>query len=168
MTNPVNTPRLREWALDMAEHVSKLSKDPSTQVGAIIFDPKRRIVSAGYNGFARGVEDTVERLDDRPTKYRLTLHAEQNALMFATASLDNCTLVVTHPCCAHCAALSIQAGIKHVMWPDPSEEFKDRWGGDMALTAQQFKEAGVEVTVIPPARDGAEVEIAQLSKDVKE
>jgi dCMP deaminase len=143
--NPLDTPRLKHWALDMARHVAKLSKDPSSKVGAIIFDSKRRLVSAGYNGFARGVHDTKERLDDRETKYKLILHAEKNAIMFATAPLDGCTLVVTHPCCAQCAALVIQAGIAHVMWPRPDTEFKARWADDLKLTWQQFNEAGVAV-----------------------
>lgn len=148
MTNPLDTPRLQEWALGMAKHVAKLSKDPSTKVGAVIFDPKRRLVSAGYNGFARGVRDTEARLNDRETKYKLVLHAEKNAIMFATAPLNGCTLVVTHPCCAQCAALVIQAGIAHVMFPQPSFEFATRWADDLALTYQQFQEAGVTVTEI--------------------
>lgn len=143
--NPIDTGRLQEWAIDMARHVAKLSKDPSTKVGAIIFDPKRRLVSAGYNGFARGVADTAERLNDRDTKYRLILHAEKNAIMFATAPLEGCTMVVTHPCCAQCAALTIQSGIKHVMWPKPTEEFMARWGADYAFSLAQFGEAGVQV-----------------------
>jgi len=143
--NPLDTPRLRDWALGMAKHTAKLSKDPSTKVGAVIFDPKRRIVSAGYNGFARGVNDTPERLDDRSVKYRLVLHAEKNAIMFATAPLDGCTIVVTHPCCAQCAAMVIQSGIKHVIWPRPDAAFVSRWAEDMALTNMQFAEAGVTV-----------------------
>lgn len=146
--NPLDTNRLQDWALGMAKHVAKLSKDPSTKVGAVIFDPKRRLVSAGYNGFARGVRDTEARLNDRETKYKLVLHAEKNAIMFATASLNGCTLVVTHPCCAQCAALVIQAGIAHVMFPQPSFEFITRWADDLALTYQQFQEAGVTVTEI--------------------
>lgn len=145
MSNPIDTPRLQEWAIGMAEHVAKLSKDPSTKVGAVIFDSKRRIVSAGYNGFARGVEDTAERLENRDVKYRLVLHAEKNAILFATAPLEGCTIVVTHPCCAQCAAQVIQAGIKNVVWPVPDEAFVARWQDDLALTMAQFKEAGVEV-----------------------
>jgi len=148
MTNPLDTKRLQDWALGMANHVSLLSKDPSTKVGAVIFDEKRRLVSAGYNGFARGVQDKDERLLDREIKYKLTLHAEKNAIMFATAPTDGCTIVVTHPCCSQCAALVIQAGIKHVLWPKPSEEFMDRWGEDMALANAQFREADVHVTEI--------------------
>lgn len=145
MPNALDTERLTSWAVEMARHVSKLSKDPSTQVGAVIFDSKRRIISAGYNGFARGVEDKPERLLDRETKYKLTLHAEKNAIMFATGSLDGATIVVTHPCCAQCAALVIQSGIKHVMWPKPSKDFMSRWASDYAYSLAQFSEAGVEV-----------------------
>lgn len=135
----------------MAKHVAKLSKDPSTKVGAVIFDPKRRLVSAGYNGFARGVKDTPDRLKDRNTKYRLTIHAETNAIMFATGPTDNCTLVATHPCCSQCAAMVIQAGIKHVVWPKPSKDFMTRWADDYAFTLAQFGEAGVIVTEIREA-----------------
>lgn len=143
--NPLDTPRLQTWALEMAQHVAKLSKDPSTKVGAVIFDPKRRLVSAGYNGFARGVADTDARLHDRDTKYRLVLHAEKNAIMFATAPLEGCTLVVTHPCCAQCAALTIQSGIRHVVWPKPTGEFMSRWADEYAFSLAQFGEAGVQV-----------------------
>jgi len=143
--NPIDTPRLKDWALGMAKHTAQLSKDPSTKVGAVIFDPKRRIVSAGYNGFARGVNDTPERLENRDVKYRLVLHAEKNAIMFATAPLEGCTIAVTHPCCAQCAAVIIQSGIKHVIWPKPDAAFVSRWAEDMALTNMQFAEAGVTV-----------------------
>jgi len=143
--NPIDTPRLKDWALGMAKHTAQLSKDPSTKVGAVIFDPKRRIVSAGYNGFARGVDDTPERLENRDVKYRLVLHAEKNAIMFATAPLDGCTIAVTHPCCAQCAAVIIQSGIKHVIWPKPDDAFVSRWAEDMVLTNMQFAEAGVTV-----------------------
>ncbi len=143
--NPLDTPRLKDWAMGMARHVAKLSKDPSTQVGAVIFDDKRRVVSLAYNGFARGVDDKPERLLDRTIKYRLTLHAEKNAILFANAPLDGSTIVVTHPCCAQCAAQIIQAGIRHVIYPAPDEAFKDRWCDDMELSKMQFEEAGVEV-----------------------
>jgi len=145
MSNPLDTQRLKEWAVGMAKHVAKLSKDPSTRVGAVIFDPKRRFVSAGYNGFARGVKDTESRLNDRDRKLRMTIHAEKNAILFATVPLDGCTLVVTHPPCAQCAAAIIQAGIEHVMWPAPGPEFFLRWEKEYNLARIQFKEAGVEV-----------------------
>ena len=67
--------------LDLAEHVAGWSKDPSTQVGCVIVNDKRVVVGLGYNGFPRGVEDTPERLNDRPTKYLMVQHAEVNAIL---------------------------------------------------------------------------------------
>jgi len=142
--NPLATPRLTDWAIGLAQHIALLSKD-STQVGAVIFDAKRRIVSAGYNGFPRGVEDLPERLADRATKYRMTQHAEVNALAFSTAPLDGCTMVVTHPCCAQCAGAAIQAGIATVIYPTPDDAMAARWADDMALASAMFREAGVAV-----------------------
>lgn len=146
--NPINTVLLQEWALGMAKHLAKLSKDPSSQVGAVIFDQKRRIVGSGYNGFPRGVEDRKDRLEDREKKYRMIVHAESNAIMFSNGDLEGATMVVTHPCCARCAAVTIQAGIKHVMWPKPSEAMALRWAEDFEAAAEMFSEAGVQVHVI--------------------
>jgi dCMP deaminase len=142
---PLNSERLETWAIDMAKHVAKLSKDPSTKVGAILFDHKRRFVSAGYNGLPRGVEDTPERLANRDIKYKMIRHAEANAIAFATAPLDGATLVVTHPCCAQCAGAAIQAGVAHVVWPKPDAAFFKRWADDLHLVQEMFQEAGVHI-----------------------
>jgi dCMP deaminase len=139
--------RLWDWAVGMAQHVAKLSKDPSSQVGAVIFDDKRRLVSAGYNGLPRGVEDTPARLRNRDTKYKMILHAERNAMAFATGSLEGATLFCTHPCCTQCAAQIIQMGIKHVCWPTPDRTFAERWAEDMVLSKEMFNEAGVTMHV---------------------
>lgn len=139
--------RMWHWAVGLAKHVSLLSKDPSTKVGAAIFDDKRRLISVGYNGFARGVDDSEARLADRETKIRMILHAERNAMAFATSSLDGATLFCTHPCCTQCAAQIIQMGIAHVCWPTPDSEFVRRWSNDMTLSLEMFIEAGVTVHV---------------------
>jgi dCMP deaminase len=136
-----------DWAVGMAQHVAKLSKDPSTQVGAVIFDNKRRLVSAGYNGLPRGVHDNETRLADRETKYKMILHAERNAMAFATAPLEGATLFCTHPCCTQCASQIIQMGIAHVCWPTPDPAFVERWSNDMTLSMEMFIEAGVTVHV---------------------
>ena len=52
--------------LDLSKLVSTWSKDPSTKVGAVIIDPETKtIVSTGYNGFPRNIEDSEERLNNR-------------------------------------------------------------------------------------------------------
>src|SRR5687767_12913917 len=70
--------------LELCKHIAQWSKDPSTQVGAVIVDPEyNNIVSMGFNGLPRSVEDTAERLTVRDTKLRMVVHAEMNAVIFA-------------------------------------------------------------------------------------
>ncbi len=131
--------------LGLAAHISAWSKDPSSQVGAVITDGNR-IISLGYNGFAAGVVDAPERLADRERKLNLTIHAEENAMIFAKRDLTGCTVYVTHPPCPRCASKLIQEEIGRVVFIAPSEDFLSRWGEDLKLSLEMYKEAGVEVT----------------------
>jgi dCMP deaminase len=129
--------------IDMAELVGSWSKDPSTRVGAVIVDNKQRIVSTGFNGFPRGVQDRVD--VGRETKLARTIHAEANAILFAGRQLDGCTIFVTQPPCSNCAALIIQAGIKRVVTAKPDDAFMERWNASIMESWQMFREAGIEV-----------------------
>ncbi|MES9846593.1 MAG: dCMP deaminase family protein [Candidatus Sedimenticola sp. PURPLELP] len=129
--------------LGLAAHTSAWSKDPSSQVGAVITDGNR-IVSLGYNGFAAGVVDAPERLVDRNTKLNLTIHAEENAMIFAKRDLTGCTVYVTHPPCPRCASKLIQEEIGRIVSIAPSEDFLSRWADDLELSMQMYREAGVE------------------------
>jgi dCMP deaminase len=140
-----------DWSkrfLDLARVVGAWSKDPSTQVGAVITRADNTVVSLGYNGFPRGTDDYHHMLNDRATKLRRTVHAEVNAILGARESLKGCSLYVTplHPC-ATCAGIIIQSGIKHVI----AELAKDpaaSWAEDFKAATRMFKEAGVEVTLV--------------------
>lgn len=132
--------------LDLAGHISEWSKDPSTQVGAVIVDDKKRIVSIGYNGFPVGIEDSIEKLQNRETKYKIIVHAERNAILFANRPLDGCTMY-TYPFmpCSVCAGMIIQAGIKRVVSYRTENK---RWIDDFAVTMEMFDEAGVELVIL--------------------
>lgn len=127
---------------ELAEHVATWSKDPSTKVAAVIADPMNRVVNLGYNGPARFLED--EGLD-RARKLRRTLHAEENAILFAQRDVTGCTIYVTHHPCAHCAAMIVQAGLTRVVCPDPEPEFYERWKDDIGEAILIFHEAEVHV-----------------------
>lgn len=132
-----------------AREVATWSKDPSTQVGAVIVDSARRVVSTGFNGLPRGVDDTPERLQNRDVKLRLTLHAEHNAVLFARRALEGCTLYSTRPCCAQCAAVIIQSGLTRVVIDGVDVEvFRNRWREDCDLAEQILHEAGVDYHAI--------------------
>lgn len=139
-----NTP-LTKWDerfLNLATHVSEWSKDPSTKVGSVIVAEDKRIMSVGYNGFPRGVEDTEERLNDRPTKYAFVAHAERNSLDNIDASIRGCTMYVTLQPCPECAKSIIQRGIKKVVYKYNPE--RENLSNFMKFTIAMFEEAGVE------------------------
>ena len=139
-----------ERFLELAEHISTWSKDPSTKVGAVLVGPDKLIVGVGYNGFPRGVNDSDDRLNDRPTKYKFVVHAEVNALLMAGTRARGATLYVTPTfaipnICNECAKFAIQAGVKElVSWtPTGTEEQKARWGEAIAISKAMLDESGV-------------------------
>ena len=132
--------------LSLAEHIAQWSKDPSTQVGAVIVDPCRRIVSTGYNGLPQGVDDTDNRLHTREIKYELIVHGEINAILFAKQDLLGSTLY-TWPFmpCSRCAGIVIQSGIKTVVAPLNDSP---RWKDSFQLSQTMFAEAGVRLLLL--------------------
>lgn len=131
--------------LGLAAHISGWSKDPSSQVGAVITEGNR-IISLGYNGFAAGIDDSKGRLDDRAIKLNLMIHAEENAMIFAKRDLSGCTIYVTHPPCPRCASKLIQEEIKRIVYINPSTDFLSRWADDLKLSQEMYREGDVSVT----------------------
>ncbi len=110
-----------EYFMGIALLSAERSKDPNTQVGACIVNPKKKIVGLGYNGFPSGCSDDLlpwdragEFLD---TKYPYVCHAELNAILNSiTGDLDNCSIYVALFPCNECAKVIIQSGIKEVVY----------------------------------------------------
>jgi len=129
--------------LGNAEYWAQFSKDPSTKVGACIYDSLGRPISNGYNGFTEGVSDDVATLP-RDDKLRLTLHGETNAILFAERSIRGCIIAVTHPPCAQCASLLAQVGIVKVVTRKPEEQFAERWKRDYYLAQWVYEQKEIE------------------------
>lgn len=139
-----------DWRfMNLAEFVSSWSKDPSTQVGAVIVRPDRTIASVGYNGFPRGVKDDDDRLSNRELKYQMTVHAEINAILSSREPLHGYTIYVTpfQPC-SQCAASIIQAGIKEVVTFKPLGGEDARWQNSFKVASTMFEEAGVALRYV--------------------
>ncbi len=112
-----------EYFMGVALLSAKRSKDPNTQVGACIVNPKKRIVGIGYNGFPYGCNDDIFPWANKEpgfldNKYPYVVHAEPNAILNANGSVEDCTLYVSLFPCNECAKLIIQAGIKHIVYMD--------------------------------------------------
>ena len=140
------------WFLGMAEYVSTASKDPSTKVGAVVVRSNHTIVSVGYNGFPRGIEDSERRLNNRELKYSLVVHAEANAILNTNEYLGGYTLyggIPTHyaPTCNECAKLIIQSGICRVVGRKLKGE-NNRWDNPHRIARDMYLEAGIIVDML--------------------
>lgn len=136
--------------LDLAKHIGGWSKDRSTKVGCVIAGNDHTILSVGYNGFPRGIDDDIEKRHDRPAKYKWTEHAERNAIANAArvgVPLLGATAYVPWFPCADCGRLLIQSGIKRIVCHEP--DFDDpRWGEDFRLVDEMFSECGISIDII--------------------
>ena len=135
-----------EYFMGMAQLSAFRSKDPSTQVGACIVDGNHKIVSIGYNGMPRGVDDDKlpwghgEGLD---SKYLYVCHAEFNAILNTRdgSALNGCIIYVTLFPCNECAKAIIQVGIKEIV-------YKEDFHGDQVIyqaSRRMLEMAGVAV-----------------------
>lgn len=127
----MSRPNWDEYFLGIAEAVSKRGDCSRRQVGAIVVDPARRIVSSGYNGSYPGGPSCLEgecpraRSNTEPgSSYDtgpgacIAVHAEANALLYA--GLDGAlgsTLYLTDAPCEGCKKMIEAAGILKVVWP---------------------------------------------------
>jgi len=138
--------------LKLAKEVATWSKDPSTQVGAVVVGSKGQILSQGYNGFPRGISDSNKRLNDRDVKLSFIVHAEMNAIYNATysgVSLDGSTIFIHGlPACSECAKGIIQVGIKRVVVSKQCIEARPHWNDSWNKSKSMFAEAGVAIFVV--------------------
>ena len=125
-----------EYFMGMAVLSSLRSKDPSTKVGAVIVNDEKKVVSIGYNGMPRHIEDedlTWNKGEGLDSKYLYVCHAELNAILNARngSSLANCTVYVTLFPCNECTKALIQVGIKEVVYLD------DKYGDTIGVQASK-------------------------------
>lgn len=127
--------------LNLAALLASWSKDPSTQVGAVIAHPvTHRIIQSTLNGPPHGFPDDPGILEDRDAKYSCMIHAEENALLFAKESLVGMT-VYTYPVppCSRCAAKLLQMGITRVVAPSTvPADFGERWSASLEMARRIF------------------------------
>lgn len=132
--------------LKLAGHIAEWSKDPSTKVGAIVVGNHGQILSQGYNGFPRQVDDLEERLSVRGNKYLYTIHAEMNCIYNASlsgVSLDGASIYVYGlPICHECAKGVIQSGIKKVYCAH-EDPLPEKWADSWNISRGMFMETGV-------------------------
>ena len=110
--------------MELAENLALRSHCTKAQVGAVL-TKDTRIISIGYNGPPAGTHNCDEEFGDegcpRDSKgsCSLALHAEQNAILYASkngVSLENSTIYVTLSPCISCARIIYSMKIKKVIY----------------------------------------------------
>lgn len=147
--------RWDDYFIRLSLESARMSKDPSTKVGAVVVGPDREVRAMGFNGFPRGIADTAERLNDRDTKLSLVVHAELNAVLSAArvgVPLKGCTMYLAAtdasgaiwggPPCTRCTVEIIQAGIAEIV-SLPFKNVPSRWKDSVEAARQLLAEAGI-------------------------
>lgn len=139
MDDGVTVPGWDDYFLGIADAVARRAKCTRRRVGAVLVH-ERRIIATGYNGAAPGRPDCLEGACprgqlgydavpglgdyDRPGTpgFCIAIHAEVNALLFATRDTKGATAYITDPPCPGCRKALAAAGIVRAVWPGGSHD----------------------------------------------
>jgi dCMP deaminase len=141
-------PQSREWDIYhilASQIVARRSKDPTTQVGAILVDKLEREIGFGYNGFPKGISDAEFPWDDKPrekdapelplheSKHAYVVHSEKNAILNSSfIKLHNHKAYLTHFPEYKAVQSLIQSGIAQIHWI-----YDNTWSPKEELLASQ-------------------------------
>lgn len=113
--SPRSVPDRDSKYMGVAYTIAGFSKDPSTQIGALVIDEDNEPRGWGYNGPPADIAD-----DDfsweRPEKYDYVRHAEENAIDHSHGKLKGCTLYCTAFPCKRCMLYIVKKKIKRVVY----------------------------------------------------
>lgn len=120
-----------ETFMQMSKVIANRSKDPSTQAGACIVNDENIILGLGYNGFPRGCGDGNLPWSREggfcDSKYAYVVHAEENAVLNANASVEGARIYCTLFPCNECTKVIIQKGIKEVIYESDKYHDQEPW-----------------------------------------
>lgn len=124
-----------------------LSKDPNTQMGALIVSLDNEPLSFGYNGPPAKIDDTFINWD-RSEKYDFIAHAEENAIDYSCGDLSESTIYVTGMPCKKCMLRIVRAKIRRVCYLerpyDPGSMQSKEKDKEKALEIAQLGKVKVE------------------------
>jgi len=122
----LNRPSWDDYFIQIAEIVKTRSTCFRRQVGAVLVNDNKQIISTGYNGVPRGVKHctikTCTKLYEKSGEKNEicpAVHAELNAILQAASagiSPEGTTLYSTTRPCSGCTMAIINVGIKRVVY----------------------------------------------------
>jgi len=128
--------------IEIANIMAFRSKDPDRIVGVCI-TKNNKIISTGYNGLPLGFKDN-KLLWTNNIKKSLVIHAEINAILNATQSLENSIMYTTLFPCSNCSKSIVQSKIKEIKFLEYFKPGSD----DERLSKYILKKGNVKITHI--------------------
>lgn len=152
MSSKLPIPSWDEYFMRHVYLAASKSKDQSTQIGAVVVRDGS-IISEGYNGLCRGLDDNIPARHERPEKYFWFEHGERNSIYNAARagiSTLGAVMFTQGIPCADCARAVIQAGIKkiivHECWEPPGNDSnRPKWNESCARGEEMLRGAGVTI-----------------------
>jgi|TARA_Y100000310_G_C20664289_1_gene806584 dCMP deaminase len=111
-------PKWDDYFMAIAFVASQRSMDPNTQHGTVVAAQDKTILSLGYNGPPRGMNDDLVPLT-RPAKYSYFSHSELGAIANAARhgiALKNSTFYITGFPCEACFRTIINVGAREIVY----------------------------------------------------
>lgn len=163
----------KEFFMGSAMLASSRSKDPNNQVGACIVNDANKILSIGYNGLTKGMDDSTFDWNSTGEKTGVkenikdyyVVHAERNAILNYRGNmsdLEGATLYVTWFPCNECTKEIIQVGIKKVVYLRMYSK-KDL----VNISKKMFNAAGVEVVAYNQKKDIEKEDVVDATKSIQ-
>ncbi|NDG30483.1 cytidine deaminase [bacterium] len=116
-------PSWDEYFMKLVDTIRLRSPD-YTKVGAVMVSQEdNRVVSCGYNGLPKGMDDDID-WTDRELVHSLVIHAEANCVLYANSRFMNTTMYISMSPCANCIKLIAAVNIKRIVYREPYKDIK--------------------------------------------
>lgn len=160
-----------EYFMLQAMIASFRSKDPATKVGSVFVDPYNHQITMGYNGFVAGIDETKLPWGKNGSvsleyqKYGYVVHAEANAILHASRSLEGSRCYVTLFPCNECAKLIASKRVSEVIYLSDKHQDKEH----TKIAKRIFELAGIkyrQLSVSQELLDDLGTHLKKLIEDV--
>lgn len=143
-------PTFDQWAIELAKTVALRGTCQKRQVGAVVFDQDRQVISTGYNGPVSGqphcIDVPCKAIGMKAPESHLAcraVHAEANALLRAGRRAKGGILAITTTPCLECAKMIVNSGISVIIVAEVNRLYDKKDTLYSETPAELFKSAGI-------------------------
>lgn len=137
--------------LRIADSYAANSPDPSSKMGAVLYNQYGVACGFGWNSFPTNMVVDKAYYHDRALKYDRVIHAEMRCLLMAGPDTYGASLYTGCPPCKECAKHVAEARVKTVYWwtSRMKHSFVQRYPENIQVSMQLFAECDIKVIPIP-------------------